>query len=94
MSKLKKLSKEDLNTILEFFLSSLDNNLLNNINFKEINDLNLDVKLNYLDNKLDVDLDIGIDLDTLSDIDSKNVNIAIDKSYADLDSFIEGNFKK
>ncbi|MCC7554466.1 MAG: DUF3194 domain-containing protein [Methanobacteriaceae archaeon] len=92
MLKLKKLSKEDLNNISDFFLSSLDNNLFNSIDSKEINDLNLDLIINYDNDELKVDLDIGLDLDKLSDFNSEKIQIAIDDSYKELDDFIEKNY--
>ena len=94
MSKLKKLSKEDLNVISDFFLSTLDDKLFKIIGSKEITDLDLDVLIDYDNEKLDVNLDFDIFLDLLSDMDSDKLQQAIDSSYEELDAFIENNYKE
>lgn len=94
MSKLKKLSNDDLSDISDLILDSLDNNIFNKINSKEINDLNLDIIINYDNDELDVDLDINIDFDSLSNSDSDFLKLAIDNVYNDLDIFIEDSYKE
>jgi hypothetical protein len=94
MSKLKKLSKEDLNEISNYFAEILDKELSVNIKFKEIVDLDFDIIIFYENSELNVDVDIDLDLDGLSDFDATNLENGIDNSYIQLDEFIDKNYRE
>ncbi|MBO5150695.1 MAG: DUF3194 domain-containing protein, partial [Methanobrevibacter sp.] len=65
MSKLKKLSSDDLTTISEDFGEILEKEVSRVISVKELEDLNLDITINYENAQLDVDVDLGVDFDEL-----------------------------
>ena len=58
MSKLKKLSSQDLNTISTDFGEILEVEVSKVISTKELEDLDLDIELNYENDQLDVDVDV------------------------------------
>ena len=66
MSKLKKLSSEDLDTISTDFGEILEIEVSKVISTKELEDLDLDIELNYENDQLDVDVDLGVLFDDLS----------------------------
>ena len=78
MSKLKKLSSEDLDTISTDFGEILEIEVSKVISTKELEDLDLDIELNYENDQLDVDVDLGVLFDELSEINQDMLNEAID----------------
>lgn len=94
MSKLKKLSNEDLVEITETFGQFLNDEVYKKISFKELEDFSLDFSINYENEELFVDVDLGVAFDELSDINQELLNEALDNSYLRLDSYIEDNFKE
>ena len=60
MSKLKKLSPDDLSKISDDFGEILEKEVSKNISTKEVEDLDLDITLNYENEQLDVDVDVGV----------------------------------
>lgn len=94
MSKLKKLSNEDLVEITETFGQFLNDEVYKKISLKELEDLSLDFSINYENEELFVDVDLGVAFDELSDINQELLNEALDNSYLRLDSYIEDNFKE
>ena len=94
MSKLKKLSSQDLNTISEDFGEILENEVSKIISTKELEDLDLDIYLNYENDQLDVDVDLGLSFDELSEINQDMLNEAIDEAYLKFDSYIDENFRE
>ena len=60
---------------------------------KEIEDLDLDILLNYENNQLDVDVDVGVSFDELSEINQEQIAKAIDEAYIKFDSYIDENFR-
>ncbi|MBE6510263.1 MAG: DUF3194 domain-containing protein [Methanobrevibacter millerae] len=94
MSKLKKLSFDDLTTISEDFGEILEKEVSRVISVKELEDLNLDITINYENAQLDVDVDLGVDFDELSEIDQNLLMEAVDEAYLKFDSYIDDNFRE
>ena len=94
MSKLKKLSSEDLATISYDFGEILEREVSRVISTKELEDLDLDITINYDDAQLDVDVDLGVSFDELSQINQDLLNEAIDSAYLKFDSYIDDNFRE
>ncbi|WP_296888462.1 DUF3194 domain-containing protein [uncultured Methanobrevibacter sp.] len=94
MSKLKKLSSEDLDTISTDFGEILEVEVSKVISTKELEDLDLDIVLNYENDQLDVDVDLGVSFDYLSEINQDMLNEAIDAAYLKFDSYIDENFRE
>ena len=93
MSSLKELSQDDLATISDDFGEILENEVSKAISTKEIEDLDLDIILNYENDQLDVDVDVGVMFDELSEITKDQVSKAIDEAYLKFDSYIDDNFR-
>ena len=94
MSKLKKLSSDDLATISDDFGEILEREVSRVISTKELEDLDLDIIVNYENEQLDVDVDLGVLLDELSEIDEDVLNEAVDEAYLKFDSYIDENFRE
>ncbi|WP_407416362.1 DUF3194 domain-containing protein [Methanobrevibacter sp.] len=94
MSKLKKLSSQDLDTISTDFGEILEVEVSKVISTKELEDLDLDIVLNYENDQLDVDVDLGVLFDALSEINQDMLNEAIDNAYLKFDSYIDENFRE
>ena len=60
---------------------------------KELEDLDLDIVLDYDGEQLDVDVDVGVLFDELSEITQDQVSKAIDEAYLKFDSYIDENFR-
>ncbi len=93
MSKLKVLTQDDLATISDDFGEILENEISKALPSKEIEDLDLDILLNYENNQLDVDVDVGVSFDELSEINQEQIAQAIDEAYIKFDSYIDENFR-
>ena len=93
MSKLKVLSQDDLATISDDFGEILESEVSKAISMKELEDLDLDIVLNYENEQLDVDVDVGVLFDELSEITQDQVMNAIDAAYSRFDSYIDENFR-
>lgn len=93
MSKLKVLSQDDLATISDAFGGILESEISKALPSKEIEDLDLDILLNYENEQLDVDVDVGVLFDELSEITQDQVAQAIDEAYVKFDSYIDDNFR-
>jgi hypothetical protein len=94
MSKLKKLSSDDLATISYDFGEILESEVSRIISTKELEDLDLDITINYDGEQLDVDVDLGVSFDELSEINQDLLNEAIDEAYLKFDSYIDDNFRE
>lgn len=94
MSKLKKLSADDLSAISDDFGEILEREVSKNISTKEVEDLDLDIVLNYENDQLDVDVDVGILFDELSEITQDQIMKSIDEAYLKFDSYIDENFRE
>ena len=93
MSKLKVLSQYYLVKISDDFGEILESEISKALPAKEIEDLDLDIVLNYEDNQLDVDVDVGVSFDELSEITQDQIAKAIDEAYIRFDSYIDENFR-
>lgn len=93
MSKLKVLSNDDLSTISDAFGEILEQEVSKAISTKELEDLDLDIVLNYENEQLDVDVDVGVIFDELSEITQDQISKAIDEAYLKFDSYIDENFR-
>ena len=58
-----------------------------------LEDLDLDIVLNYENEQLDVDVDVGVLFDELSEITQDQIMQAIDEAYLKFDSYIDDNFR-
>ena len=94
MSKLKKLSQDDLSTISDDFGEILEREVSKNISTKEVEDLDLDIIINYENDQLDVDVDVGVLFDELSEISQDQIMKSIDEAYLKFDSYIDDNFRE
>ena len=94
MSKLKILSQDDLSTISDDFGEILEREVSKNISTKEIEDLDLDIIINYENNQLAVDIDVGVLFDELSEINQDQIMKSIDDAYLKFDSYIDENFRE
>lgn len=93
MSKLKVLSQDDLSTISDKFGEILEKEVSKSVSMKELEDLDLDIVLNYENEQLDVNVDVGLLFDELSEITQDQVMQAIDEAYLEFDSYIDNNFR-
>ena len=94
MSKLKKLTQDDLSTISDDFGEILEREVSKNISTKEIEDLDLDIVISYDNEQLDVDVDVGVLFDELSEISQDQIMKAVDEAYLKFDSYIDENFRE
>ncbi|WP_410319563.1 DUF3194 domain-containing protein [Methanobrevibacter sp.] len=93
MSKLKVLTNEDLSKISDDFGEILEREVSKTISTKELEDLDLDIVLNYENEQLDVDVDVGVLFDELSQINQDQISKAIDEAYLKFDSYIDDNYR-
>lgn len=89
---LKQLTDDDLVAISDKFGEILNFEVSKRISLKEVEDLDLDIAVNYQNKQLDVSVDVGLAFDELSDINQESLNKAIDEAYLKFDSFIEDNY--
>ena len=94
MSKLKKLSSEDLDNISTDFGEILGAEVSKVISTKELEDIDLDITLIYENNQLDVDVDLGVLFDELSEINPDMLSKAIDEAYLKFDLYIDENYRE
>ena len=93
MSKLKVLTNEDLSKSSDDFGEILEREVSKTISTKELEDLDLDIVLNYENEQLDVDVDVGVLFDELSQINQEQISKAIDEAYLKFDSYIDDNYR-
>ncbi|WP_295621253.1 DUF3194 domain-containing protein [uncultured Methanobrevibacter sp.] len=97
VSKLKKLSQEDLDDISDFFSDIIEKKIFSSVESqKEILAMDINIKIDYNDenNELDIDVDIDIDTDELSKLSDEIINQLIEESYLELDEYIDENFRE
>ena len=97
VSKLKKLSSEDLDNISDFFASVVEKKIFSQVKSqKEILAMDININIDYNDEtkQLDIDADVDIDTDELSDLSDEIINEVIDESYLELDEYINENFRE
>ncbi|WP_407379110.1 DUF3194 domain-containing protein [Methanobrevibacter sp.] len=94
MSKLKKLTSDDLTAISDDFGEILEKEVSRVISTKELEDLDLDITVDYDGTQLDVDVDLGVSFDELSQIDQDLLAEAVDEAYLKFDSYIDENYRE
>lgn len=94
MSKLKKLSGEDLIAISENFSEFLSIEISKKVSIKELEDMDMGISISYEDEQLDVSVDIDLLFDELTDISEDYLNTAVDNAYGRLDAFIDENYRE
>ena len=87
MSKLRKLTDEDLNKISEIAVLSAQDFIFAEVSKKEINDIDINVKLDY-DEGLDVNIIVDIVFDDLSSVDTKIADEAADHALLEIEKFL------
>ena len=93
MKKLKELNQEDLKDISDFLSDNINDNILANIPSKEILDMDINIEVYYRE-KLEVDIAIDLEFHELSKADDNIPNIAIENSLANLNEFLDANYRK
>ena len=97
VSKLKKLSQDDLDDISDFFASVVEKKIFRAVKSqKEILTMDVNINIDYNDKneKLDIDVDVDIDTDELSNLSDERINQAIDDAYLELDEYINVNYRE
>ena len=97
VSKLKKLSQDDLDDISDFFAGVVEKKIFSSVKSqKEILTMDVNIKIDYNDEneKLDIDVDVDIDTDELSNLSDERIDKAIDDSYLELDEYIDENYRE
>ncbi|SCG85055.1 DUF3194 domain-containing protein [Methanobacterium congolense] len=92
MSKLKRLSSEDLDTISEFTSSAAENFIFKKISKKEVMDFNVDVEMDYED-ELNVDVEVHIVFDELSNASNEMAQEAVDHALEELGKFLDDKYR-
>ena len=96
VSKLKKLSEDDLEDISDFLAETIEKKISASIKSqKEILDMDVIINIVYPDEngELDVDASIEIDVDELSDLTNERIDEVIEESYLELDEYINENYR-
>lgn len=97
VSKLKKLSQEDLDNISDFFVAVVEKKILSSVKSqKEILAMDVNINIDYNDKseQLDIDVDVDIDTDELSNLSDERIDQLIDEAYVELDDYIDENFRE
>ena len=97
VSKLKKLSQDDLDNISDFFVAVVEKKILSSVKSqKEILAMDVNINIDYNDKseQLDIDVDVDIDTDELSNLSDERINQLIDEAYVELDDYIDENFRE
>ena len=97
VSKLKKLSQEDLDNISDFFVAVVEKKILSSVKSqKEILAMDVNINIDYNDEseQLDIDVDVDIDTDELSNLSDERIDQLIDEAYVELDDYIDENFRE
>ena len=96
VSKLKKLSEDDLDVISDFFADIIEKKISASVKSqKEIlaMDVNINIDYNEENEELDIDVDVDIDTDELSKLSDEMIDEAIEESYIQLDEYINENYR-
>lgn len=97
VSKLKKLSQDDLDNISDFFVSVVEKKIFSQVKSqKEILSMDVNINIDYNDEneQLDIDVDVDIDTDELSNLTDEKIDQVIEDSYLELDEYINENFRE
>ena len=96
VSKLKKLSEDDLEDISNFLSEIIVKKIQSSVKSqKEILDMDVSIEIVYPDEngELDVDASVEIDTDELSDLSSERIDEVIEESYLELDEYINEHYR-
>ena len=96
VSKLKKLSEDDLEDISIFLSETIVKKISSSVKSqKEILDMDVSIEIDYPNEngELDVDASIEIDTDELSDLSSGRIDEVIEESYLELDEYINEHYR-
>ena len=96
VSKLKKLSEDDLEDISNFLSEIIVKKIQSSVKSqKEILDMDVSIEIVYPDEngELDVDASIEIDTDELSNLSNERIDEIIEESYLELDEYINENYR-
>lgn len=96
VSKLKKLSEDDLEDISIFLSETIVKKISSSVKSqKEILDMDVSIEIDYPNEngELDVDASIEIDTDELSDLSSERIDEVIEESYLELDEYINEHYR-
>ena len=97
VSKLKKLSQEDLDDISDFFAGVVEKKIFSSVSSqKEILAMDVNINIDYNDEnrELDIQCDVDIDTDELSKLSDERINQVIGDSYIELDEYIDQNYRE
>lgn len=97
VSKLKKLSEDDLDVISDFFADIIEKKISASVKSqKEILAMDVNIKIDYNDKneQLSVDVDVDIDTDELSKLSDERINEVIDDAYLELDEYINEHYRE
>ena len=97
VSKLKKLSQDDLDDISDFFAGVVEKKIFSAVSSqKEILAMDVNINIDYNDEngELDIHCDVDIDTDELSKLSNERINQVIDDSYVELDEYIDENYRE
>ena len=97
VSKLKKLSQDDLDNISDFFVAVVEKKILSSVKSKKeilAMDVNINIDYNDESEQLDIDVDVDIDTDELSNLSDERIDQLIDEAYVELDDYIDENFRE
>lgn len=88
---MKSLTKIEQDEIINLASTTAENYIFNNINKKDIEDIEINVEINAPPNKLDIDISIGIDTDL--ELPTNLSNNAINASIEAVDNYMENREK-
>lgn len=96
VSKLKKLSEDDLEDISNFLSEIIVKKIQSSVKSqKEILDMDVSIEIVYPDEngELDVDASVEIDIDELSNLSNERIDEVIEESYLELDEYINEHYR-
>ncbi len=96
VSKLKKLSEDDLEDISNFLSEIIVKKIQSSVKSqKEILDMDVSIEIVYPDEngELDVDAFVEIDIDELSNLSNERIDEVIEESYLELDEYINEHYR-
>lgn len=96
VSKLKKLSEDDLEDISNFLSETIVKKISSSVKSqKEILDMDVSIEIDYPNEngELDVDASVEIDIDELSNLSDEIIDEVIDESYLELDEYINEHYR-
>jgi division protein CdvB (Snf7/Vps24/ESCRT-III family) len=96
VSKLKKLSEDDLEDISNFLSETIVKKISSSVKSqKEILDMDVSIEIDYPNENggVNVDASVEIDIDELSNLSDEIIDEVIDESYLELDEYINEHYR-